>query len=227
MGARVSWQDGDDRTLTGEIVGVVGNVRWGGMAYSPQATMYFWSPQRPNRQFSMVVRTSGDPMAVANDIAAEVRSIDPNQPVGEIRPLESIVYDDLAQPRFTTVVLAGFAAATLLLAAIGLYGVIAYNVAQRTREVGIRMALGAQQRDVLGLVLRRGLVLTGMGVAIGVATAVASGRLLRGLLFGVGPTDAATLAGVTVLLTTVAMLATYLPARRAARIDPLVALRYE
>ena len=227
VGARVSRQLDGDRTISGEVVGVVGNVRWGGMAYGPQPTTYLWYPQRPDRQLSLVIRMSGDSAVIAKSIAAEVRSIDPSQPVAEIRPLENLVYDDLASPRFTTVVLSGFAAVTLLLAAIGLYGVIAYNVAQRTREVGIRMALGAQQRDVLGLVLRRGLVLTSTGVAIGVATAMASGQLLRGLLFGIGPTDSATLVGVSFLLTTVAMIATYLPARRAARVDPLVALRYE
>ena len=227
VGARVTWRVDEDRTLSGQVVGVVGGVRWGGIAYSPQATTYFWFPQRPERQVTIVARASGDPAAVAQMIAAEVRGIDADQPVADIRTMQNFVSDDLAQSRFTMFVLTGFAAASLLLAAIGLYGVIAYNVAQRTREIGIRMALGAHRWDVLALVLRRGFKLTALGLALGISVSIAAGHLVTRLLFGIAPTDTTTLAAVAVLSMLVAFLATCVPARRAARVDPLVALRYE
>lgn len=135
--------------------------------------------------------------------------------------------DDLALPRFTMRLFCGFAGAALLIAAIGLYGVIAFGVSQRTREIGIRVALGAERRDVLGLVMQRGMMLTGAGLAIGIAAALALGRIVTGLLYGIAPTDAPTLLAVAVFVAAVAMLATYLPARRAMRVDPIVALRAE
>ena len=135
--------------------------------------------------------------------------------------------DDLAQPRFTMLLLGSFAAAALLLAAIGLYGVIAFGVTQRTREIGVRVALGAQDADILRLVMHRGMLLTGTGLTIGFAAALALGRVVADLLYGITPTDPATLLIVALVLAAVAMLATYLPARRAAGLDPMVALRAE
>ena len=226
VGTRVSWRVDDER-LSGEVVGVVGNVRWGGVAYSAQPTMYFWFAQRPERDLAIVARTSQDLTATANDIAGIVRAIDPHQPVADIRPMQELVSADTAQPRFTTVVLIGFAVVALLLAAIGLYGVIAYNVAQRTREVGIRLALGAEGSHVLKLILQRGLTLTAIGLAAGILISLALGRLMAGLLFGVTSASVSTFGLVALVLISIASLATYLPARRAARVDPLVALRYE
>jgi len=173
------------------------------------------------------VRTSRDPVAMAGAIAAQVREIDSNQPVAKIRAMRDIVSEDLAQPRFTILLLASFAAGALLLTAIGLYGLIAFSVAQRTREIGVRVALGAQHRDVLRLVMRRGILLVGTGLAIGIAAALVLCRILTGLLYGVSPTDPITLLAVALFLAAVAMLATYLPARRAAHVDPMVALRAE
>ena len=169
----------------------------------------------------------GDPLTIAPLVAAQLTAIDPNQPVGEIRAMRDFVSADLAQPRFTMLLLGGFAAAALLLAAIGLYGVIAFGVTQRTREIGVRVALGAQQHDVVRLVMQRGMLLIGTGLAIGSAAALALGRFMAGLLYGVTPTDPVTLLAVALFLAAVAILATYLPARRAARVDPMVALRAE
>ena len=141
--------------------------------------------------------------------------------------MRDLVADDLAQPRFTMLLLASFAAAALLLAAIGLYGVIAFSVVQRTQEIGVRLALGARQSDVLRLVMRRGMLLTATGLAIGMTAALALGQVVGGLLYGVTSHDPATLLAVALFLAAVAMLATYLPARRASRVDPMVALRAE
>jgi putative ABC transport system permease protein len=216
---------GGDAMLSGEIIGVVGSVRWVGMAAEPQATVYSWFPQAPGRQITIVARTAGDPGAMAHLVATQVREIDPNQPIGEVRPMRDFVSADLARPRLTMGLLGGFAAAALLLAAIGLYGVMAFNVAQRTQEIGVRVALGARPVDVLRLVMQRGVLLTGIGLAIGLAAALALGPVVATLLYGITPADPATLLAAGVLLAGVAVLATYLPARRAARLSPMVALK--
>jgi putative ABC transport system permease protein len=175
----------------------------------------------------IVARTQGEMSALARRIEAEVAAIDPNQPVAAIRAMADLVSADLAQPRFTMWLAAGFAAAALLLAAVGLYGVIAFGVAQRTREIGVRMALGATPHDVLRLVLRQGLGLTAAGLALGGIVTLAVGRFIASLLFGISPTDLATLVPVAIALAIVALLATYLPARRATRVDPTLALHAE
>jgi putative ABC transport system permease protein len=226
IGAHVTWERAGAR-ISGEIVGVVGSVRFGGLAWSPQAITYFWFPQSPDRQLTIVVRALGDPAVITAAIAAQVRSIDPNQPVAAIRPMQDFVLDDLAQPRFTMVLLGTFAVTALLLATLGIYGVIAFQVTQRTHEIGVRMALGARRRDVLRLVMWRGMMLAGSGLAIGIGAALVLGRAVASLLYGVTPTDAATLTGVTAFLAAVAMVATYVPARHAARVNPLEALRYD
>jgi predicted permease len=227
VGTRIAWVTAERGRLSGEIVGVVGGVRWGGMASGPQATTYFWLQQAPARQLTIVARILGDPAAMAGLITAQVTDVDPDQPVAEIRPMRAFVDADLAQPRFTTLLLGSFAAAALILAAIGLYGLIAFGVTQRTREIGIRVALGAQYSDVLRLVMQRGMLLTGTGLAIGFVAARALGRVVAGLLYGITPTDPATMLTVALFLAAVAMLATYLPARRATRADPMAALRAE
>jgi ABC-type antimicrobial peptide transport system permease subunit len=166
-------------------------------------------------------------MAMAAAIMNQVREIDPNQPVAEVRGMRELVSADLAQPRFTMLLLGSFAASALLLAAIGLYGVIAFGVTERAREIGVRLALGAQHTDVLRLFMQRGMLLTGIGIGIGIALALALGHLMSGLLYGVAPRDPITLVGVAVFLASVALLATYLPARRATELDPIVALKHE
>jgi putative ABC transport system permease protein len=226
LGARIAWGTKDER-ISGEIIGVVGGVRWGGMASRPQATIYFWLPQAPTRQLTIVARTVGDSAALAGPLAGQVADIDPDQPVAEIRAMRDFVDADLAQPRFTALLLGGFASAAVILAAIGLYGVIAFGVTQRTREIGIRVALGAQRADVLRLVMQRGMLLTGAGLVVGFLAALALGRVVAGLLYGITPTDPATLLTVALFLTAVAMLATYVPARRAMQLDPTAALKAE
>ena len=227
IGTRLTWRRGEGEKVSGEIVGVVGSVRWIGMAASPQPTTYFWFPQDPRRELTIVARTLGDPIAMAGVLAAQVREVDPNQPVAEVHAMRDFVLADLAQTRFTMLLLGTFAAAALLLAAIGLYGVIAFSVAQRTREIGVRVALGAQRRDVLRLVMGRGILLIGLGLAVGTAAALALGRVIAGLLYGIKPADPATLVAVALFLAGVAVLATYVPARRATHVDPMVALRAE
>ena len=244
IGSRITWPAGvqqfvtgvdvgdgkaanESEPLTGTVIGVVGSVRWGGMAVTPQATTYWWFPQVPARQLTIVTRTAGDPIAMAAAITNQVREIDPNQPVAEVRAMRDLVSADLAQPRFTMLLLGSFAASALLLAAIGLYGVIAYGVTERAREIGVRMALGAQHTDVLRLIMQRGMLLTGIGIVIGIALALALGYLMSGLLYGITPRDPTTLLGVAVFHACVALLATYLPARRATELDPSVALKYE
>jgi putative ABC transport system permease protein len=227
IGTRLAWDLGDGETIAGEIIGVVGSVRWAGLARDAPAGAYWWFPQRPGRELAIVARATGNPASIAALVSAQVRAIDADQPVAAVRPLEAFITDDLARPHFTMLLLGGFATAALLLVAIGLYGVIAFSVAQRTREIGVRVALGAQHRDILRLVMRRGIVLVGIGLAIGIAAALASGRVVASLLYGVTPGDPANLLGVTLFLAAVAAVAIYVPARRALRVQPLAALRTE
>jgi putative ABC transport system permease protein len=173
------------------------------------------------------VRASGDPLALVSAARGELQKLDPELPMAALATMDQLLADSLSRSRFTMLLLGIFAAVALLLAAVGIYGLIAYSVTQRTQELGIRIALGAQRRDVLRLVLVQGTRLTLLGLALGVLAALALSRLLATLLFGVTATDPLTFAGVAALLAFVALLACFLPARRATRVDPLVALRYE
>jgi putative ABC transport system permease protein len=170
-------------------------------------------------------RAAGDPTALSESIRREVLQLDKEQPVFRIETLDQLIATSTGQRRFSVMLFGVFAAAAIALASVGLYGVMSYAVTQRTHEVGIRMALGAQRRDVLGLILRQGLRLTLGGIAIGLIAAWAATRLLVNMLYGVSATDPLTFAGVSLLLIGVALLACYLPARRATKVDPLVALR--
>jgi putative ABC transport system permease protein len=176
---------------------------------------------------TVLIRASGEPAQLTSVARAQVRAISKEPTIGQILPMESIVADALGPERLPMFLFGGFAVVALVLAAVGIYGVVAYSIVQRTREIGIRMALGAQPRDVLRLVVTQGLRPAVFGVGIGLAGAFASARAIATMLFGVSPADAMTFAAVTVLLLGVALFACWMPARRAMRVDPLVALRYE
>ena len=208
-----------------EIVGVVGDVRHRALAFDVFPAVYLPTLGLPRT--NLVVRAAGEPTGLAAAVRKEVTAIDPQQPVAAVKTMGQWVSESVAQPRFRTLLLGLFAAVAVLLAVIGIYGVMSYVVAQRTREVGIRMALGARPRDVLRLMVGQGMRLALTGVAIGIGAAYALTRLLAALLYEVSATDLVTFAAIALLLSSVALLACYLPARRAAKVDPTVALRYE
>jgi putative ABC transport system permease protein len=183
--------------------------------------------QRPSRGMNLVIRTAGDPLKLAQGVRAEVRAMDRDTPVINVTTIERLLGESMAERRFQTTLLGLFSTVALALAAIGIYGLMYHSVARRTHEIGVRIALGASARDVLALVVREGLLLAAVGVAAGLAGSFALTRALAGLLFGVTATDPVTFAGVAGMLLMVALAASLIPARRATRVDPMVALRYE
>ncbi|HEU4434971.1 MAG TPA: ABC transporter permease [Pyrinomonadaceae bacterium] len=210
-----------------EIVGIVGDVKQNGLTKQTKPHTYEPFAQAPNQFMTLIVRSSGDPSSLVPAIRGKVLAIDSELPLQRVTTLDRVIANSIRQQRFTSLVLSVFAGVALLLAAAGLYGVISYSVAQRTHELGIRVALGAQVKDVMQLVLRQGMTFVIAGELIGIAGAFALTRLLGGLLFGVTPTDLPTFIAVTIVLTFVALAACYIPARRATKIDPLAALRHE
>ncbi|HEY0783119.1 MAG TPA: ABC transporter permease, partial [Thermoanaerobaculia bacterium] len=215
------------------VVGIVKDVKQGGLDKKTGTEVYFLHAQAPDAAgggpttMNLALRTERDPLTLAVAARGAVRELDPALAVADEKPLPEVLAGTLARPRFITLLVILFAVVALILAAVGTYGVLAYSVEQRTREIGVRMALGAQVGSVLGLVLRQGALLVLVGLGVGLTLALALGKLLAAVLFGVTPTDPTTLAGVSTLLLAVAFLACYLPARRAAQVDPLTALRAE
>ncbi len=210
-----------------EIVGVVGSVRDQSLAKEPNGETYLSAFQTPLDVATVVAKTSGDPAALTGALRAAVHDVDPNLPVYRVRTMQAVVADSLADQRFNATLLAIFAALALVLASVGVYGVISYSVSQRTSEMGLRLALGAERREVLALVVRQAMVRVALGVVLGLAGAFAAGRFLRSLVVGITVRDPLTFGGVALVLLAVALLATWLPARRATRVDPVVALRSE
>ena len=209
------------------IVGVVGNTHHDGPGASVESEIYVPYLQAPGGSMQLAVRTAADPAGLASAVRAQIAGVDPEQPIYNLGTLEGTLSESVAPRRFNMLLLGIFAGIALALATVGIYGVMSFSVAQRTHEIGIRMALGAEPRDVLGLVVRQGLGITLTGVVFGVGGASALTRFLASLLYGVRPTDLPTFALVSAALVSVAMLACYIPARRATRVDPMVALRYE
>jgi putative ABC transport system permease protein len=209
------------------IVGVVGNIAQEGVTAKPYAQLYQSIDQAPTRSVFVSIRTDGDPMLLASSVRGTVRSVDPDLLVNDIQPLDARVAQSIARPRLSVMLLGGFSVLALVLAAIGIYGVMAYTVAQRTREIGVRMALGADPGKVKQLIVRQGMQPALIGVGIGLVAAFAATRLIAKLLYGVSAADPVTFVLVPLFLVAVALLATYLPARRATRVPPTVALQSE
>lgn len=210
-----------------EIVGVVGDTKLYGLTNPARFEIYAPFPQSPSSHMNLLVKSAVDPAAMTSAIRSVVASIDKDQPIFAISTMNQFVNDSVSTRTFTLILLGLFSGIALVLAAIGIYGVISYSVAQRTRDIGIRMALGASRKDVLQDILGLGLRLTGIGLIFGLVGALTVTRVLSSLLYGVHSTDAVTFTAVSLVLMVVALLASYLPARRATRVDPIVALRYE
>ena len=217
----------NERLTSFEVVGIVRNVKSAGWNAESEPTYYLPATQAPFQAMTILVRTRNDPATLVSALRNAVQTIDPTQPVTNIRTLDQIVSDSIAQPRLNMLLMGLFGGLALILAAVGIYGLLSYAVTERTREIGTRMALGAQVPDVLRLVLKQGMTLALIGEVIGLVGAFAMTRVIRGLLFGVAPTDAMTFIAVAAVLTSVALLACYFPARRAAKVDPVVALRHQ
>ncbi len=229
VGKRISFEGPDNKPIWREVVGLVEHVRNEGLEGESRGAYYAPYAQAtgggPN--LFIVVRTDGDPASLAPSVRGAIANIDGDLPVFRVATMEQMVSDSLAQRRFSMLLFGIFAALALVLAVVGLYGVMSYAVAQRTHEIGLRMALGAQGGDVLRMVVGQGMGLVAVGLGLGLLGALALTRLMSSLLYGVSATDPLTYAGIAILLGSVALLASYLPARRATKVDPMVALRYE
>jgi putative ABC transport system permease protein len=210
-----------------EIVGVAGDARYFGIREGSRVGVYVSYPQAPSRVLRVALRSTRDASSLAVDVRAAVTELDPSLAVARIQPMETIVSDALGPERFVTLLLGLFAGVALLLAIVGLYGVVSYGVSQRLREMGVRLALGAEGGDIRGLVLRQSLRLALIGVVVGIAGALGMTRLMENLLFGVSATDPWTYGAVALILAAVATIASAVPAARAARVDPIRVLRSE
>ena len=229
IGKRITFgsMDANKQPLWLEIVGVAANVRSTELREPAPAEVYVPMRQAPFAHMSAVIRAGVEPLSLTPSLRQAVADVDRTVPVSAIKTMDNIVSESVTQPRFNLFLLGLFSGIALLLSAAGIYGVTAYSVTQRTKELGIRIALGATVRDVLKMVLGQGMAVIAIGLAIGLAAAFALMRLMRSLLFGVGENDPLTFAAITLVLLLVALLACYIPARRASKVDPLIALRAE
>jgi putative ABC transport system permease protein len=227
IGKRLDLQFESDEPVWREIIGVVGRIKNKGLDAEYKGQIFYPIAQAKGTSLYLVARTATDPLSLVSAVRGAIRTIDPDQPVYRAMTMEQVVADAVAQPRLTTLLLTVFAALAVVLAVVGIYGVMSYAVVQRKSEIGIRMALGAQVGAVLSLVIRQGMRLVLVGMAMGLVASFALTRLMVNLLFGISPTDPLTFAALALLLASVSLLACYLPARRATKVDPLVALRHE
>jgi ABC-type antimicrobial peptide transport system permease subunit len=225
LGKRINCND--DGTGCAEIVGIVGDVKHNSLTDDVGYDIYYACYQTYSKQIHFVARTQGDPMALAKDIQRAIWQVAPDTGVFNVMPVTRLSANTVWQSRVWGLLFGIFSGIALLLATAGIYGVMAYFVTQRTREIGVRIALGAQWRDVLKLILKSGMALVTIGLAIGLAGALALTRLMTTLLFEVSPTDPITFGVVALCVILATLLACYVPARRATRVDPLIALRYE
>ena len=219
---QIHWDNLED-----EVIGVVGDVKHAGLDGEIRPMTYWPYARNPYGSMTIAVRTAGAGQGVVNAIGAVIRQMDPDLAVANVRTMDEVVANSVAQRRLTMLLLTIFAGAALLLAAVGIYGVIAYSVTQRTQEIGIRMALGAQRGDVLRMIVGQAMTLTAAGIVIGAIGAFLLTRVMTGLLFNVKPGDPLTFVAVAVVLALVAASASYIPGRRATRVDPVIALRAE
>jgi predicted permease len=231
LGQRFKWGPPDSKRSWITVVGVVANLKQNSLAANISPGLYLPIPQMPQESpipgFYLAVRTTSDPTAIVSGLRQIIRSLDPELPLFQVQPMQQVLSASVAPRRFNMLLLAAFAGLALLLASIGIYGVMSYSVSQYTHEIGIRMALGASAANVLRLMVRQGMLLVLIGLAVGASGAVALTRVMSSLLFDVKPADPLTFASVSLLLAAVAFAASYIPARRATRVDPMIALRYE
>ncbi len=220
---RMSWGE----MLHAEVVGVVGDVKHGGLDTAPRSKLYWHHPQFVYSFMTLVIHADGDPTALVPSLRARVGELDPELPISGIRTMDQMVSESLRQPRFATLLLSIFAVVALVLVAIGLFGLISYSTAQRTREIGVRVALGASRNGVFRMIIGRGVALALAGVGIGILGALILTRFLESMLFDVSTTDPITFAFIVPILIAIAAIASYLPVRRAMKVDPMEALRYE
>ncbi|HET6892333.1 MAG TPA: FtsX-like permease family protein, partial [Pyrinomonadaceae bacterium] len=210
------------------VMGVVGRVKMEGLAQdSNRVQGYFPFFQLPFSGMTVIIKSSGDPSSLIGAAREQVKTVDPEQPIYNVRTMHDIRAESIASERLNLTLFSIFAGIALVLAVVGIYGVMSYSVTQRTHEIGIRMAIGAQPRDVFRMILGQGMILAVIGIAIGLVAAYGLTRLMATMLFGVGPTDPATFVAIAVILAVVALLACYLPGRRATKVEPVVSLRYE
>ena len=224
---KLGWGKGGPARAGGQIVGIIGDVKNDALEEVSSPVVYLPLSQWPVSQMTVVLRTSVPPTGLTDTVRSAVYAVDPNLPLSNIRTLDQIVAKSISQPRFYMTLLGIFAAVALVLAAIGIFGVLSYAVAQRTREIGIRMALGAREGSVVRMVVRQAMTLVLTGVLVGTVAALFLSRTMTKMLFSVQPTDPVTFGSVALVLVGVALLACYVPARRATRVDPMAALRAE
>jgi putative ABC transport system permease protein len=228
IGQQISFGESDDPKTYYTIVGIVPTVRHGQLGIAPVIPQLYCSEaQNSDLQVTLLVRTEGEPIALLPSIRAAVRSIDPQAPIFGTRTMQEAVAASVGTQRLSATLIGGFSLLALFLAALGLYAVLAYSVTQRTREIGIRMALGSPRAKIFELILRQGMIMVGLGILAGIILALSFGPLVQHFVYGVAPHDPATIIGVAALLAVIAILACWLPARRAMNVDPIAALHYE